>query len=346
VRSAALGIVLFCLPVPISGCGGTPGSMPTDGAHADLGRADMARRGSCTPGQQQGCACPSGALGMQTCRSNGNGFASCVGCPDDLGAGSDDGGTTLGNKCGDCDGCCDGTTCVPYAQQSNGTCGSRASDCAPCATGNCLFGACVTDTGSCGASCQGCCMGTLCVPYQASACGDNGSTCAVCTPGTVCSGACGDVLDDSAEFKVYVRSLAVKPTRADGKVWDPFAFGSYTNPDPYVCVSTGSGADLKTGCTADNCQDVFSCAPDAATLDGLICQRDYFGSCVAPIYFKGADIKAGRLRFVAYDDDGWYSSGAYDDLIGAQSLPATISMQPSYSLGPFGEATDLQFELQ
>src|SRR5438105_2804584 len=98
-------------------CAGCPAHPASSDGGADLARRDGAT--ACPPGQQQACDCLTGTQGVQTCRSNGNGFGTCVGCP----ATSDDGGTTVGNKCGDCDGCCDGTTCLKYADQTDERCG-------------------------------------------------------------------------------------------------------------------------------------------------------------------------------------------------------------------------------
>src|SRR5688572_11640552 len=69
-----------------------------------------AAMGRCTPGMSRSCLCLGGAQGTQVCRETGDSYSPCGGCGDlpDLPTAADLGGSA----CGDCDGCCDGSTCV------------------------------------------------------------------------------------------------------------------------------------------------------------------------------------------------------------------------------------------
>ena len=113
-------------------------------------------------------------------------------------------GTCICNDTSCVGGCCNGSTCVPYAKQSDGTCGASGT-CAPCDTDNCLH--CNTTDGTCESCAPGeTCVGGTCQPN----CGTNppcgtgftccsgvctedstfcGASCNACAPGQHC---CGD----------------------------------------------------------------------------------------------------------------------------------------------------------
>jgi hypothetical protein len=94
-------------------------------------------------------------------------------------------------------GCCDGTTCVDYANQTTSECGTGGAACAAC-TGSdtcSASGVCTPPPPSCDAtSCSGgCCDGTTCVPYAAQSngqCGTNGAACVACGQFCNTSGSC------------------------------------------------------------------------------------------------------------------------------------------------------------
>jgi hypothetical protein len=73
-------------------------------------------------------------------------------------------------------GCCNGTTCVPYANQDAGTCGTGGAACLPCLQGDsCLDGVCA-------ASCIA----------EGAVCTAGVDTC--CAPVTGCAGVCGSAV--------------------------------------------------------------------------------------------------------------------------------------------------------
>src|SRR5688572_10634192 len=105
------GAISFALAlVSIAACGGSGGS--------DLGGlADSGMR--CRPGDTADCPCLGGGTGIETCRANGQGYGGCAGCGPEEADGPLPTIQDGGSACGDCDGCCDGNACVPYASQLN-----------------------------------------------------------------------------------------------------------------------------------------------------------------------------------------------------------------------------------
>lgn len=93
-----------------------------------------------------------------------------------------------------CAGCCVGPLCVDFPSQNNSACGNGGNSCAPCASGTCNMGACQVVATCTAANCNGCCQGTLCVPFggqNASQCGLGGSACTACAANNSCnSGVC------------------------------------------------------------------------------------------------------------------------------------------------------------
>jgi phospholipase C len=112
-------------------------------------------------------SCPSGCCSAGQCVTGtdsacGTGGAGCVACatgqvcePDrgtcvgeaEDGGGTDAGVADAGSGCGTCDGCCDGLTCVPLANETNAVCG-RGGACGACAVNQ----YCALATGTCHAS--------------------------------------------------------------------------------------------------------------------------------------------------------------------------------------------------
>jgi hypothetical protein len=331
----------------LAACGGAPtpapGGVLPGPAAGDLGQSPQS---GCTPGQQIDCACPGSSLkGTQVCRESGVGFDRCTGCPEDGGVAADS-GTVGGSPCGDCAGCCAGTTCVPFATQTNASCGATGTSCAACSSNQtCLSGACIANTGACDATCKGCCKNNLCVPYNATNCGDKGGTCSTCMPGALCNGTCTTSIDPNLYFQIIVTSLQVQSTKANGDVWDAVAVGSFTEPDPFVCFEYTDAGVAKSGCIKNSCQDFTSCVYSAA--DGLVQSYDPNTGTYSPVYFKGAAIKSGAITIKVLDDDGYYPMG-YDsnDLIGMGPLPGRDQLMSSYGTGAFNQVTNVVYSIK
>ena len=135
----------------------------------------------CLPGTdplscgQSGQQCISCATQGQTCQSTGGG-GRCVGTP----------------TCGpaNCNGCCNGNTCVTGADST--ACGTRGAACRNCAaTGQTCNGAtrvCETPVTCNAANCPGCCAGNNCViATTPAACGKGGQACFACAPNEACN---------------------------------------------------------------------------------------------------------------------------------------------------------------
>ena len=298
----------------------------------DLGGASDG--GKCTPGATQSCVCLGGGQGTQACRANGTSFGTCAGCSNDvpdLPTSVDPGG----NQCGDCDGCCDGSTCVKLADQTDGAgkCGGRGSTCAPCSGGK----ICVIGTGVCGSStggncsdcATGCCQDGACLADQNVACGPS---CTKCTYGVSCvNGSCVTALDSNAQFKIYVQSVQLTPNDPTGSSWDGFGGGE---ADPYACFAYESGGRFIEGCSK-YCNDTLTCT--YADPNGLAVDSN--GS---PVLVPATIIMAGKLRITGNDDDSPLSP----DQAGQGPFPATSTYQTSYQTGMFGNVVNIVFELR
>jgi hypothetical protein len=266
---------------------------------------------------------------MQTCKASGSGWGTCAGCgtelPDGIVMVTDMGSGT----CGNCDGCCNGPVCVPFAQQNNSTCGPRGEACQAC-PGTKVCGAgtgtCLDSSAGCGACGGGCCKNNVCLLNQPAACG---ASCTQCTYGVTCDGACTNKIDPAAQFRVYVKSAdtLVNSTNCTNN-WDYF-----NDPDLLVCVGYQSGGNFYESCnTHDN--DRLNATWDDTT--GLI------QSGGSPLLVPGSVIIAGKMRITLYD----YDYPDPNDLMAQGYYPATANLIASYATGAFGCANNIVFELR
>ena len=270
-------------------------------------------------------------------RASGASYGPCEGCGDDA---LPDGLTVThdmgGSACGDCDGCCNGSVCVPYASETNAECGQRGQACAACGgsqvcgagTGQCLdaSGGCTSCTGCCGAS-----TNNVCLLDQASQCGP----CTRCSYGVTCSsGACTTQIDQNAYFKVVATAatVLVNSTNCPDN-WDYIG-----EPDPYVCVAYQSGGNLYQGCNYDNYVD-GSLNAMWNTTTGLMTTNG------TPFLVPASVFTSGKMQITLYDaDDNFYIDS--DDVVGQGFFPATATLKSSYSTGAFGCAMNVTFQLQ
>ena len=343
-----------CLLFAVGCAGGNTGVVSFDLAGGtDAGQNNNA----CTPGAARSCICLGGGTGTQVCRDSGASFGSCGGCTGDAGVITiADGGA--GNPCGDCQGCCSGTTCVPFTEQKNTQCGTTGSSCATCSglTCNTADGTCVTaNAGACNASnCAGCC-GMLagnphCYVDTASACGTGGGQCSTCTPGTLCSGgACDNTLDPAYKYKVTVASVQVYNTDGSSNCWDNNGFGfGCGQPDLKVCFGydPGTGA-IVTGCTTEHGNvpvdngkaDTDNLATDSTTwigTDGVLTS----GSPATTFYVPGSAFINGKTLITVYDDDL-----NADDVIGSLFVKGSTYSQTGYMNGPFGRVVVVRYRI-
>ncbi len=80
-----------------------------------------------------------------------------------------------------CNGCCDGNTCVPGTDAA--TCGARGQACRDCGPGGtCQPGGLCSNPACSAANCPGCCQGDRCLAgFTSRACGSGGNACGDCT---------------------------------------------------------------------------------------------------------------------------------------------------------------------
>lgn len=311
---------------------------------------------SCTPGVTRSCICLGGGMGTQTCRDAGTSYGSCGGCSGDAGTISIADGGGGGNPCGDCQGCCDGTACIAFAEQTNSQCGATGTTCTSCSgqTCNTVDGTCVSGgSGGC-SNCTGGCCGMLngaahCFVDTASACGTGGGTCNACTSGTLCdSGSCDNALDPSHMFKVTISTAKVYNTDGSGNRWDYNCFGTgCAQPDLIVCFGYDAGAGLVSGCTTehdnvpvDNGKDpTDSAATDSTSwigTDGVL--KDSNG---AVLLFPGSAFINGKVLASVVD----YDPVGSNDIIGSSYIQGS-SYFTGYMIGPWGREISVTFSIQ
>ena len=348
---AALFSLLF-------GLGCASGSTGVDSFDLSGGTDGGQSGSSCTPGAARSCICLGGGTGTQVCRDSGMSYGSCGGCTGDAGTITiADGGA--GNPCGDCQGCCNGTACIAFAEQTNTQCGAPGTTCAPCngQTCNTADGTCVSSgSGTCtSTSCPGCC-GKLngadhCFVDTASSCGTGGGSCATCTAGTLCgAGGCDNALDPKHMFKVTVWSVQVYNTDGSGNCWDNNGFGfGCGQPDLKVCFGydPGTGAII-TGCTTEH-GDVpvdngktptDNAATDSTTwtgTDGVLTS----GSPATTFYVPGSAFIDGKTLITVYDVD--YLNA--DDVIGSVFVKGSTYSQTGFMAGPFGRVVVVYYRI-
>ncbi len=222
---------------------------------------------------------------------------------------------------------------------TGGTGGANAGGTGGAAGGG-AGGAAGTGTGGAGGSagaptcgtCDGCCVGSACIPtgqqsYQQ--CGANGNACTSCAYGVTCdSGKCTDSIDPNAHFNIVVDSVQVQPHDGNGNSWDPLGGA----PDPQVCFDDGQG---RNGCT-NYCSDQESCTYSVA--DGTVKTVASVPGTGSTINFNGDSLS--HLTMVVYDYDPTTGS----DKVGSQNLQLQ-KYQATYSYSSFGQVVVVNFHL-
>jgi hypothetical protein len=260
------------------GSGGATCAVCAGNQTCELGACNLTSTGnndSGTCGEESCAGCCQGSqcilVGNENdvaCGTNGQACQGCSGgsqCIDgQCSLGSGDGGA-----CGpsNCDGCCEGYTCIPMGNEGPSDCGKGGLACQSCA-GTCAGGMCsVPDGGGCGLqTCGGCCEATTCVALLQESdltCGFAGAACTSCMTGTTCSnGACEDADAGSCDPTVCLGCClgnnCLPPDQQSS-----FACGSFVTCAP--CV-TG------TSCQDGQCSPV----PDAGACDNCAgcCNND------------------------------------------------------------------------
>lgn len=334
-----LSLAFAAVAVAVSSCASAPSNS------SDGGNVTIPDGGMCKPGDTKNCACLGAtAAGKRTCSASGI-YGDCQPCDGTSGMGgtpTDPGNTTPG-KCGACDGCCNGTTCVTLANETDSQCGPKGKICTKCSgssmcdndTGKCTGAA----SGGCAQSCDGCCSAKNgCVTFQDtdySACGVNGSSCAKCpVVGGLCSDA-GMCSNQIAYYETYEISVRVINANMYGC---SVAAGGEINPDPFVCMYAWDATNKQiikdfdgnpvSGCTK-NCTSMGLC--NLSVNDGII-RRASDG---VPVEFPGDTLTMGQIIVQVNDyDTGFLST---PDLMGQGALPVVSTLNPGAQLmgGPY-----------
>lgn len=317
----------------------------------------------CKEGATKSCACLGGSSsGQKTCGADGK-FGDCMPCKMgavDPTAGSKPGDSNpapTSSKCGNCTGCCDGSTCVELSKETDKLCGTKGKSCSPCATGT----TCDTASGkcskpaqpgvSCGSSCDGCCSPTDgCIGYQDTdsfACGVSGSACQACpVVGGLCDEA-GMCSNQIAYYEYY--QISIRFIDASGVACATQAGAEY-NSDPMVCLVAWDTANNKilkdfdgndiVGCST-YCTSMSTCTRSVA--DGVVTRALSDGKHV-PVWFPGDAINNtnGVIYAYVYDYDPSTTFGVPNssDLLGQGNLPAVTTLSPGtqISAGPYSLA--------
>jgi hypothetical protein len=337
--------LVFSLVIAITGCA-NPSSM--DGDLAML--PEKPDGGRCQPGSTAQCVCLGGSMGTQTCRASGASYGPCEGCGPEEADGPlptlQDAG---GSPCGDCDGCCMGSTCVQYASQSNTSCGQRGAMCASCGSKVCDTGTgtCVDSSGGCDAQtcAAGCCKMVngmpTCFIDQPAACGTGGGACTACTYGVTCDNGCTSQIDGNAQFKVIVTQTKFYNTDVGGNCWDNYAGFGCAQPDPVVCFGYQQGSTVIEGCNTEQ-DDVPADGMGIDTVDW----NETNGLCTSggsPFLIPGSYfISGGKVRITVYDVD---ATNAWD-VIGQAYILAQPNYYSAYEMSAFGREISTTFELR
>ena len=341
-----LSLVLPVAALLLGACVVAPSSsgpvMPTDGGTT-----------ACKQGDTKLCACLGGSTsGQKTCNGSGT-YGDCAPCT--MGAvnpttttPSPTGNTTgsSASKCGDCKGCCDGSTCVPFANETDSNCGIKGKSCMACpgtasscdkSSGKCSAPNTGT-SGPCGMSCTGCCSPTDgCISFDSTdsfACGVKGAACKACP---IQGGLCTDDTGMCTNQVAYYDTYEISVRQIDAHTLDcSAAAGGELNPDPYVCMYAWDATAMKiltdddgnpvSGCTS-YCPSMGLC--NLSVADGII--RGDFG----PVQFPGTAITGGQIIVQVYDHDT--GIGSAPDLLGTGSLAAFTTLNPMQQMmgGPF-----------
>lgn len=186
--------------------------------------------------------CVAGTV-TSACGNGGYVCTACSGSQTCSGGQCSSGGTT----CGNCSGCCSGSTCV--INTSERFCGTTGSACQACDPGEiCANGICAS-AGCSSATClSGCCYNGSCVELAnqtTTICGTGGSACSPCQPNQQCqSGSCA--------------AVACNATTCSDGCCD--ATGTCVRPgsSQAACGSGGGQCDV---CEADETCDTGACHP-------------------------------------------------------------------------------------
>lgn len=224
-------------------CGDESGGSSGGAGGNGQGQSGTKGQGSTPGGGGQGAT--SGKGGSNN--TSGSGGAGATG-----GSGGSLGGDGGTSQCGNCQGCCDGSKCLPLAAQNDFLCGQNGAQCAVCSAGDtCETGKCTVNKEVCSPSTcpTGCCLGNECYTGTTwQACGlPNGGTCETCEPMAACTSkkACNnDLWDDNALIDLYLDNVTV----SGGQCSDPGGL-----PDPIVSVVANNKA------YGASCNDVYSC---------------------------------------------------------------------------------------
>jgi hypothetical protein len=335
LRVCCLALVSFALVACDPGTGGAPDLSPTP---------------RCSAGATKGCLCLGGGEGQQTCRSDERGWGSCQGC-----AGAPDGPVrTLNDSgsstCGECDGCCDGTTCIHLSQETNTQCGVRGQACDTCGSKICDpdSGTCLAATGGCTPqNCpNGCCKAlagqSTCQINEPTACGTGGASCTACPGGVTCTGACTNQIAPSYKFQVYVKSVEFADHDPGGSCWDDFLGAGCGAPDPEVCFGFLSGNDVIEGCTT-----VITDASTVSSPGYLSASWDDSTGLVKaggqPLLIDSSLFLAGgKVRVSVYDEDDFNAN----DIIGQGYYTAVSTLSVPMLVGAFDSVKSVTFELR
>lgn len=289
---------------PSGGVAGTAGAAGAAGAAAAGGAA----------GASAGCVADKDCKGDRLCENG-----TCVDPKP-----KPDGGALPGSACGVCDGCCDGSTCVPASSQTDAKCGGGSEACVSCQKGYfCAQGAaCFVDKGTCSpATCPtGCCAGNVCVTKpDSAACGAAGGACKKCGKGALCTGAgaCDETKwSPTAKIKLTMTRLTI----TSGACTDPIGL-----PDPYVTLNVRG-----TYLSSHTCNDETTC--DEATL------------AFSVINMIPSDLTSGMTTIDVTDEDTSSSDPCW---WGKLQLPAPLERKAAeYALPSTGTLVDFKFRLE
>lgn len=307
-----LSVFAFLGVVSLAACT----SAPSEDFDLSGGNKDGGMR--CTPGDTQECICLGGGTGTQTCRASGSSYGTCTSCTTLFdGGGSAD---MAQGPCGNCDGCCDGTTCLPFAMETNMKCGVRGTTCSMCTGGK----VCSTMSGMCvDSACMSCPNGHLCT-----------------------GGTCTDMIDPNADFTISVTQIRLRyydytSDPVDGDYWDGFLDD---DPEPQAKFYYQSGGSLIEGYS-----DYQGADDNAAQMT-----RDVNFSPASPVMkkggggaftVKGSVLIAGTLRVVGLDNDSGVNLTG-DDVAADFFFPATNMIKASYSTGAKDSLVELVFQIK
>jgi len=258
----------------------------------------------------------------------------------------------------DCEGCCDGETCM--SGKSNSACGKDGADCESCLMGwTCKSGVCEEgQVQECSETCDGCCNNDLCFPGDKNyACGTGGVECEMCNDGFLCiEGSCQEEVIE--ECWATCDGCCVGDDCYPGTDDEMCGLGGeecYVCPHPSICdPGGGCGVDLSGAWnivvldahilmdSPSGGWDEFGGAPDIyVTVDTYDAagEIDESGSTsvMDDTYFaefnetvvtavNGFDIFNYGIAITMYDSDGWLKDDYISSCSGAVDLTAFVGV--------------------